>query len=74
MLLLSANQIDTSCLEGLGEDELKILIPENRLRDRIKFKLGYKKYSEELETVHSVSMVPINVNIKIPYLCSASSI
>lgn len=57
------NNIDLTCLDGLGEEELKLLIPDNRLRDRIKFKQGFKKYKDEIETVHSVSNYFITTNV-----------
>ncbi|KOB66486.1 putative nuclease HARBI1 [Operophtera brumata] len=47
---LPMNNIDLTCLEGIGDEELKILIPENQLRDRIKFKISYKKYCTDADT------------------------
>lgn len=48
-----------TCLDGLGDEELKILIPETKLRDRVKFKMGFLKYKEDIKTVHYVSKLTL---------------
>ncbi|XP_061717595.1 uncharacterized protein LOC133525323 [Cydia pomonella] len=51
------NNIDITCLEGMQDEELKILIPESKLRDRMKFKMGLRKYKDDMQTIASMSPI-----------------